>query len=216
MRCIRCNIILNNDNWLICRRNRNYHICKFCINNDNKIRYSKNKNKYLITYKNKRMQIKSEVILLYGGKCQLCDENNFNKLSLDHIDGNGRKHRASVLKIDSGSAFLKWVLKNKPDNLRLLCYNCNCQHDMLSNNKRVNLKKDIYDRYGGQCINCGCHDYKFLTIDHIDNNGAKHRKEIGSDIYNWLKKNNYPKENFQILCFNCNYLKYFNNTINIV
>lgn len=62
--------------------------------------------------------------------------------------------------------------------------------------------------YGGnpsKCACCGETINEFLTIDHIDNNGYKHRKKIGSGIgfFYWLIKNNFP-ENFQVLCFNCN------------
>jgi hypothetical protein len=52
----------------------------------------------------------------------------------------------------------------------------------------------------------------FLTIDHIENNGAEHRRQQrngqnkGHDIYAWLRKNNYP-EGFQVLCYNCNCAK---------
>lgn len=44
-----------------------------------------------------------------------------------------------------------------------------------------------------------------LTIDHVNNDGADHRREIGSGaaIYSWLKKNAYPG-GFQTLCWNCN------------
>ena len=50
-----------------------------------------------------------------------------------------------------------------------------------------------------------------LTIDHIDNNGEVHRREIGRSggigFWEWLCLNNFPK-NFQILCRNCNWRKY--------
>jgi hypothetical protein len=44
---------------------------------------------------------------------------------------------------------------------------------------------------------------EFLTIDHINGGGNKHRQQIRSRICHWLKKNNYP-EGFQVLCFDCN------------
>lgn len=49
-----------------------------------------------------------------------------------------------------------------------------------------------------------------LTIDHIDNDGGKHRREIKSlYIYPWIKKNNFPA-GFQVLCFSCNHGKQLN------
>jgi len=64
------------------------------------------------------------------------------------------------------------------------------------------------NQYGGQSCKC-CNESNifFLTIDHINNNGAQHRKETGGvsgkNLAWWLKKNGYPS-GFQVLCFNCN------------
>lgn len=64
------------------------------------------------------------------------------------------------------------------------------------------------------CACCEEKEIKFLSIDHINGGGNKHRKEIigenskGGNIYVWLIKNNFP-EGFQILCHNCNMAKGF-------
>lgn len=246
MHCNKCQIILDNNNWLPSRKKRNQAICKSCIRKDNNQRYKNNKINYLLSIKKKYIAIKYEVFNYYGGKCQLCNESDYNKLSLDHLDKNGRLHRRSVLKIDSGTSFYKWIHKNKPHNIRILCFNCNCQHSMqkynlsinntdylinklckfcFSNNKikkyicnncnnklkrnyQINLKLKAYQQYGNACNICGCNKLEFLTIDHINNDGAQHRKNI-YNIYSWLKINNYPTNNYQLLCFNCNYLKHF-------
>jgi hypothetical protein len=59
-----------------------------------------------------------------------------------------------------------------------------------------------------KCVCCGTEYLVFLTIDHINNDGAEHRKKTGegSHFYRWLKRNNYP-EGYQVLCFNCNWAK---------
>ena|SRR3990167_9117081 len=69
-------------------------------------------------------------------------------------------------------------------------------------------------KYGGKCHCCQESIQDFLVIDHIEGSGNKHRKELnssgfkrGSDIYNWLYKNNYPN-GFQVLCWNCNWGKF--------
>jgi len=58
-----------------------------------------------------------------------------------------------------------------------------------------------------KCANCGVEDERVLTLDHLNNDGNKHRREMGqlSAIY-WIVKNNYPPI-FQVLCHNCNWLK---------
>jgi hypothetical protein len=87
-----------------------------------------------------------------------------------------------------------------------VCINC---RNIKKQNKQIISKNKVYGFYGGKCIYCNCADSRFLTIDHILNNGSSHRKEIGQNIYFWLISNNMPKDNFQLLCYNCNYSKYF-------
>lgn len=65
-------------------------------------------------------------------------------------------------------------------------------------------RKKVLDHYGQKCVCCGEAEERFLTIDHINNNGAEHKREMGNhDLYLWLVKNNFP-EGFQTLCWNCN------------
>jgi len=60
-----------------------------------------------------------------------------------------------------------------------------------------------------QCNCCGDKHIEFLSIDHINGGGNKHRKELfgytcsGDRFYSWLIRNNFP-EGYQILCYNCN------------
>lgn len=69
------------------------------------------------------------------------------------------------------------------------------------------IKACVLEHYGKVCQCCGEGNNAFLSVDHIDSDGAKHRKEIGKSsgigFYSWLKKNNFPL-GFQTLCFNCN------------
>jgi len=55
------------------------------------------------------------------------------------------------------------------------------------------------------CKCCNESIINFLTIDHINGGGTKHRKEVTSSsrLGLFLAKNNYP-EGYQILCYNCN------------
>jgi len=74
------------------------------------------------------------------------------------------------------------------------------------------IKDKVFDNYGRTCVCCGEDIKEFLTIDHIDGNGTKHRKKINNNLYIWLVKNNFPK-GFQTLCFNCNWGKHINGGI---
>lgn len=74
---------------------------------------------------------------------------------------------------------------------------------------RKRIREKVFNHYGNKCVNCGINDKRVLTIDHIDNNGGEHRREIkkfGQHFYFWLIQNEFPK-GFQTLCFNCQWLK---------
>ena len=75
----------------------------------------------------------------------------------------------------------------------------------------INNKQKVIDNYGGKCNCCGENVFEFLTIDHINNDGAELRdtQGTGGKLYRWLISNNYPKDNYQLLCFNCNCSKGF-------
>jgi hypothetical protein len=76
------------------------------------------------------------------------------------------------------------------------------------------LKSKIMNHYGDcRCACCGESNIEFLQIDHIHNDGAKHRREIGIKrhgvaFYKWLLKNAFPP-GFKVLCANCNMAKGF-------
>ena len=73
------------------------------------------------------------------------------------------------------------------------------------------VKRIIFEHYGGTSPKCACCEekhYEFLSLDHVKNDGASHRRKIGVGlyVYRWIIKMNFPK-GFQILCFNCNCAK---------
>ena len=78
------------------------------------------------------------------------------------------------------------------------------------------LRHEAILRYGGyRCRCCGESEPKFLTLDHVNNDGSAHRKEIrnrGSGIFKWLKDHDYPS-GFQVLCMNCNHGKALNGGV---
>lgn len=73
---------------------------------------------------------------------------------------------------------------------------------------REEAKLDVINAYGGECQCCGEKYHEFLTIDHINGGGKKHRDSLpggARDFYKWLKKQGFPKDNFRLLCMNCNF-----------
>jgi hypothetical protein len=74
----------------------------------------------------------------------------------------------------------------------------------IMHNRRNERRDTCLKHYGEKCACCGEERKEFLSIDHINGNGARHRKEIHrASIYYWLIKNNFP-DGFRILCHNCN------------
>lgn len=86
--------------------------------------------------------------------------------------------------------------------------------------RRAKVRKSVYEAYGGfRCSCCGETEPLFLTIDHIDNDGAEHRRNLktkigkgGTAFFDWLKRNKFPP-GFQVLCRNCNWGKHANGGI---
>ena len=66
------------------------------------------------------------------------------------------------------------------------------------------------DAYGRECRCCSETEVCFLSFDHVNNDGATHRREVGAGpaMYAWLIKNNFP-DSIQVLCHNCNLAKGF-------
>jgi hypothetical protein len=79
---------------------------------------------------------------------------------------------------------------------------------LKKNRKKERLQVIFHYSQGKNCCACcGENIIEFLTINHINGGGNKHRKEVGArsgeKFYKWLIKNNFPK-GFNVLCMNCN------------
>jgi hypothetical protein len=61
----------------------------------------------------------------------------------------------------------------------------------------------VFKAYGNACACCGEPRLEFLTIDHVNNDGAQDRNRYGSRLVNRIKKLGFPPT-YQILCYNCN------------
>lgn len=75
----------------------------------------------------------------------------------------------------------------------------------LKDKSRI-LKKEVMAAYGGKCECCGERYIEFLTIDHINGDGAEHRAKCGKGrkIYQDIKKQGFPQDKYRCLCLNCN------------
>jgi len=73
-----------------------------------------------------KVAIKLECLIHYSSiipSCACCHLEDVETLSIDHIDGGGRKHREET---GFGNQFYQWLRKNDfPEGYRVLCLNCN-------------------------------------------------------------------------------------------
>ncbi len=78
---------------------------------------------------------------------------------------------------------------------------------------RDKLRLDMVEAYGGKCLHCGEADPIVLTLDHINDDPDPEYEWCGKssrggyNLYRRLRKEGWPKDRFQLLCFNCNMKK---------
>lgn len=93
-------------------------------------RYYSNK-KYRQSINNKSskkrlLELRLEALRMYGEVCVCCGEDNVRFLTFDHINNDGHKNRKV------GRQLYRYILTNKPTDLQLLCFNCNCGRSLNS------------------------------------------------------------------------------------
>jgi len=91
-------------------------------------------------------------------------------------------------------------------------YQTKVKHKRKEDNRRIKLL--VFNHYGHKCSCCGESNELLLNIDHINNDGNRHRKLRGSgiSIYKDIINNGFPNF-YQLLCWNCNMGKYLNGGI---
>lgn len=75
------------------------------------------------------------------------------------------------------------------------------------------LRQEMLIAYGTRCACCGETEPMFLTLDHIFNDGAEERGRLGNrrsvstKFYRMIRDSGWPKDRYQLLCYNCNCAK---------
>jgi protein-arginine kinase activator protein McsA len=95
------------------------------------------------------------------------------------------------------------LVSSKSDKRRSICKECRRELERI---RRRALREEVLKEYGYKCACCGESREEFLAIDHINGGGNTHRRLLRSHdgLYRYLKKNGFPKDNFRLLCHNCN------------
>jgi hypothetical protein len=101
------------------KKARNSVFCPVC-RDKRAAYYAGNKDRLLEGTHRRKAERKQTVFEHYGLECSCCGENEFEFLTIDHINGGGNEHRRSI-----NGCFYRWVIENGfPDGLQTLCYNC--------------------------------------------------------------------------------------------
>ena len=129
---------------------------------------------------------------------------------------------ASSTKKRSGKKCSRSDCQNVADEGYRRCKRCRDQQKEYEDSVRPQLRErhnkhyqqvkgETFAHYGGpKCECCGEEHIEFLSIDHIEGDGASHRATAngsarnGKNLYYWLKKNGFPP-GFRVLCMNCNF-----------
>lgn len=204
--CNKCCCTLTDENWTSYDKNNGRYICRPCRKAVDK-KYYKDTPEYAKKQAARYHSRKNVVIHHYGDICTNCGEDEFKKLTIDHVNNNGGKHRRAT----QGHTYD--FLYNNPimsDGYQVLCYNCNCSKNVQHKDKyHLRDRTKVFEAYGGQCVECNTTEFKHLTIDHSKNDGAEQRRKYkygtGATFYRWLIKNKYPQHlGLRVLCYSCN------------
>ena len=125
--CTKCKSTFPIDDFYKIKDN-NYHrssYCKYChVKRVKEWRDADPANNQKSIDNSRRYQLclKKEVFKYYGNICACCGEKELVFLAIDHINGDGRKHRRKI----EGSSLWSWLKNNDfPNGYRVLCHNCN-------------------------------------------------------------------------------------------
>lgn len=110
-----------------------------------------------------------------------------------------RRRAAYAANAEAQRARTREYRKNHPENV--LKYNAKWRRVFFGA-----LRAEFLAAYGGECACCGEGEPTFLDLDHVHNDGAAHRREVGNNqrLMVQLKRDGWPKGRIQILCCNCN------------
>ena len=98
------------------------------------------------------------------------------------------------------------------------CYYIRNRHKYNASSREYNerLHIDCFAGYGNRCACCGENDRLFLTLDHVNRDGAEQRRKLNLksnlQIYRIAIEQGFP-DDYQILCFNCNCGRERNNGV---
>lgn len=164
----------------------------------------------------------SEFYLRHGKpdtRCKRCVA-AYNKTRFDAMNEARRARRRSLKK--SGLCVACGKNPVSRPHSGSFCSGCLAYRRENSRKYRSKVRDALFDLYGGRVCNCcGETEDRFLSFDHIHEDGAHQRRLIGSEgasnatlasLYRHLRDAGFPPI-LQVLCHNCNMGKHLNGGV---
>lgn len=120
-----------------------------------------------------------------------------------------RAHQVATKKRDNKARYWKWKLLGlcltcgAPRGSGIRCASCSERFKEWRRLDRAMAWDEILEHYGAICSCCGETTRAFLTIDHLNNDGAKDRRNGWAVVRARAIKEGWPSD-LAIRCFNCN------------
>lgn len=141
--------------------------------------------------------------------CRLCYRANAGRFRTDHpelVNERNRAYKARTCEANRERERRRYHARTLSEKQLAK------EHARTYNDK---IKREALSHYGGPfCQCCGETEILMLALDHIDGNGAEHRRALtgtrsmpGSS-YTWAKKNNWPPI-FRVMCHSCNFARHW-------
>lgn len=188
-------------------------------------------------------QRRARVIGALGGACGTCGEREMAFLVVDHLAGGGRAERRAVGITGSPAMYRHIEQSGPDrTRYGVLCHNCNFTKSLgegvtrrsacgecTDGSCRVCLRRAagrdraartaaaerarVLDALGNRCACCSLNEPRLLATDHINGDGAEHRRLIGNSstrVRRAVLESGPDPTRFQLLCHNCNFAKSHN------
>ena len=102
----------------------------------------------------------------------------------------------------------EWSRKNR-DKLRANNAKFGEEHPEYHRNYQRRRRREVLRAFGGKCVRCGFSDWRALQVDHINGGGSKIHREKGT-LATWKEALD-NRDDHQLLCANCNWIKRYEN-----
>jgi hypothetical protein len=99
--------------------------CKPCVADRNRKRYGEEKEERQAYQRALTARWKKRAMDGYGGCCACCGEDEIDFLCIDHVNGDGKKHRQEMGTSGGVTLYRLVVKQGFPDRFQILCFNCN-------------------------------------------------------------------------------------------